>query len=515
MKPNNVILCFSCILIAAITLTKPTEASSWNRPFQPEQADFQKFLNEVQGMGPPQTIRVRITGKAACDINAPYTVVTMDFKTYVKNVLPNEWPHWWHGESLKAGAVAVKMYAWYWIARGGKWSDADVVDSTCDQRYLQGSSHSSTNRAVEDTWNFALTRDGSIFETQHRNSQACQPPHCMRQSGSQELAREGYRWEEILAYYYTGSSTGSSMGAFGIIVPVEVATPDPFGIIIHIVEPGQSLWAVADAYEITIGELEVWNNLSREDKLKIGERLFIPGEHTEGYATPTPNNMILVSTPDADGIITHYVQPNQTLSTISQAYGISIERLLTLNNIRRDRLLQNGQMLLIDPGHVTPSPTARPLTPVEKLTPASDGKYYHTVESGQNLSRIADLYDISLFDLVDWNDLNMDANLQPDQKLVLHVTPPATDTPTPSPTSTTGPPLPVPDGATYTPTSTEAYVPAPPQADVEAARNIPSEQALESDRLEVEHGLVIVLGASSILLIAWIIRKKIPIKPKD
>ena len=36
------------------------------------------------------------------------------FKTYVKNVLPNEWISSWPSASLGAGAMAVKSYGWYW-----------------------------------------------------------------------------------------------------------------------------------------------------------------------------------------------------------------------------------------------------------------------------------------------------------------------------------------------------------------------------------------------------------------
>jgi LysM repeat protein len=513
IKQTGIFITLFFIIIFNLQI-KPAESSALPKPFQPDQVDFQKFLLAVQGAGPPQTIRVRITGQAVCDVNAPYTVVTMDFNTYVKNVLPNEWPHWWHGESLKAGAVAVKMYAWYWVARGGKWSDADVIDSTCDQRYRQGSSHPSTDRAVDDTWGFALTREGSLFETQHRNSQACQPPTCMRQSVTSELAREGYSWKEILAHFYTGSNTGSSVGAYGIIVPVEVATPDHFGKVIHVVEPGQSLWAIAEAYGTTISELEMWNNVSSETKLKVGEYLFIPGESTEGHATPTPLGMIAISTPDVDGIVMHHVQPAQTLSTIAQAYDVTINRLLILNNLKRDWPLSNGQKLIIDPGHITPSPTARPLTPVEKLTPASDGKYYHIVESGQNLSWIAELYNISLFELLEWNELDMGANLQPEQKLLLRVTPPATDTPTPSPPSDAGTPATgtlaaLSENPAPTQTNTRTILTASDQNELDAASSISTSgiTAVEG-RIEVGSGVYIGLFAGTIFLIAWIIVKR-------
>ena len=71
---------------------------------------------------------------------------------------------------------------------------------------------------------------------------------------------------------------------------------------------------------------------------------------------------------------------------------MTVDTILRLNGLQVDWPLQIGQKLLISPGNVTPSPTPRPLTPVEKLTPASDGNYYHTVQSGETLSWIANLY---------------------------------------------------------------------------------------------------------------------------
>jgi LysM repeat protein len=230
------------------------------------------------------------------------------------------------------------------------------------------------------------------------------------------------------------SSGGNTNGGeyYQWIVPVKIATPDEEGRVYHVVEAGQSFWAIAIAYQITIRDLEIWNNLSRDSILQIGQSLFIPGPNTEGYSTPTPVGMIQISTPDSDGKIVHTVQEYQTLTKISQAYGVNIETILTLNGIQVDWPLRIGQKLVINPGFVTPSSTPRPLTPIEKLTPASDGKYYHIVKINETLSWIALLYQVRLSDLMAWNGLNESSILQPDQKLLLHVTPPATDTPTPS-----------------------------------------------------------------------------------
>jgi LysM repeat protein/uncharacterized protein YkwD len=216
-----------------------------------------------------------------------------------------------------------------------------------------------------------------------------------------------------------------------LIIPVKVATPDSEGKVFHVVEPGQSFWSIAVAYKVTIKDIEIWNNISRESKLQIGQRLFIPGSNTEGYATPTPVGMVLVSTPDRDGKIVHTVEAYQTLSTIAQAYKITVDRILNLNGWQVDWPLQIGQKLLINPGSVTPSPTPRPLTAIERITPESDGKYYHIVGPGENLSWIANFYGISVTNLMVWNGLNASSILLPDQKLLLQVTPPASETPAP------------------------------------------------------------------------------------
>jgi LysM repeat protein len=165
--------------------------------------------------------------------------------------------------------------------------------------------------------------------------------------------------------------------------------------------------------------------------------------------------MIVPAKPDADGKIVHEVQAYQALITIAEAYKISMDRLLTLNGWQEEWPLQVGQKLVIDPGHVTPSPT---LSNIQKLTPEADGNYYHTVNSGETLSWIAGWYAISLADLMSWNGLNNASVIRPDQKLLLLVTPPPTETPTPQPVTITPSPSP---SLTPSPTGTPALTEAP------------------------------------------------------
>jgi LysM repeat protein len=287
-------------------------------------------------------------------------------------------------------------------------------------------------------------------------------------------ASNGQIYYILQAAYVSGQECGSSSSSIGgtpqaggvpnpvsqLIVPVKIATADADGKVFHEVKAGQSFWSIAIAYQITIHDLEVWNNLSRDTPLKAGQRLFIPGEDTEGFATPTPVGMIALQAPDADGRVVHEVGAYQALITISDAYHVTVDRILSLNGLQADWPLQIGQKLVISPGNITPSPT---LSAIQKLTPEADGKYYHTVQSGETLFWIAGLYDVSLADLMAWNGLGDTSVIRPEQKLLLLVTPPATATvaQTPSPIPNTPSPspsvTPVPTG---TPLVTETEPPS-------------------------------------------------------
>lgn len=280
---------------------------------------------------------------------------------------------------------------------------------------------------------------------------AVTPAYCHIGAGV-AAAANGQTYYVLQAAYISGracdSYTPSANGTPGssaplpvsqIIIPVKLATPDAEGNVYHIVQAGQSLWAIAVAYQLTIADLEFWNNINRAAPLFVGQKLYIPGKNTAGYATPTPRGMVMLSTPDANGRIVHQVQAYQTLITIAAAYNISLERLLALNSWQRNWTLQIGQKLLIDPGNLTPSPT---LSPIQQLTPAADGRYYHVVQSGQTLSWIAAHYQIPLASLMQWNGLNNTSIIRPEQKLLLLVTPSVTATATPLPPTETPSPRP-------------------------------------------------------------------------
>jgi hypothetical protein len=158
---------------------------------------------------PPTTIRVlRTEGDAAGSVQV------VPFRDYVNVVMAAEWGPSNPTEALKAGAVAVKEYAWYraMIWRGKSADDGscyDVVDSTLDQVYAPERRAPSPplTAAVDSTWETSVQRAGHLFATHYQGGAdvACAADADGRwlfQTSAMRCARDGMTAEAILGAYY-------------------------------------------------------------------------------------------------------------------------------------------------------------------------------------------------------------------------------------------------------------------------------------------------------------------------
>jgi peptidoglycan hydrolase-like amidase len=156
---------------------------------------------------PPTTIRVYRVSEGF--------VETVDFKKYVYNVVMREW-NVDNKRLRRAGAVAVKQYAWYHVLhyRGGSYNGRcyDVKDSTADQLYASRSVSSlptRVKRAVNDTWSWRVIKSGKFIMTGYRRGEAVP---CAKDAGRRLYARsarrcanQGWTADRILKVYYSAS----------------------------------------------------------------------------------------------------------------------------------------------------------------------------------------------------------------------------------------------------------------------------------------------------------------------
>ncbi len=156
---------------------------------------------------PPPSIRIFRAASGAVD--------TVDFRTYVKNVLSREWIGSWTAESLRSGALAVKNYAWYYVLhwRGnvadGSGQCFDVIDTTGDQVYDPLlPTWASAAAAVDATWSTRALQDGHIFPTfynagaPHEACGANANGWKMFQWGTQACGLAAMTAAQIMAIYY-------------------------------------------------------------------------------------------------------------------------------------------------------------------------------------------------------------------------------------------------------------------------------------------------------------------------
>ncbi|MFF5997083.1 LysM peptidoglycan-binding domain-containing protein [Lysinibacillus sp. KU-BSD001] len=128
-------------------------------------------------------------------------------------------------------------------------------------------------------------------------------------------------------------------------------------MIIHVVRKGESLWALANRYNIHVDAIQQINQLPNPNHLLIGQSILIP----------VPGSM-------------HTVKQGETLSMIAQRYGVSVDAITLTNELPNPDVLYPGMRLYIPP-------------------------IIHVIQPGETLWQIAKLYGISTQMIIDANQI--------------------------------------------------------------------------------------------------------------
>lgn len=163
----------------------------------------------------PTSIRVAVRGLSPWGEPDPrgrvLWVQTVPFQQYIEDVLPNEWIPSWDNNALRAGAMAIKMFAWYHhlhpVTIDGFTFDVDNTTNFQTFEYL--SRQPNTNLAVEAIRSLAYVKpNGEIVELNYRAGNKNDPnweyrnAQKMSQWGSEYWALLGRTYVQILQFYY-------------------------------------------------------------------------------------------------------------------------------------------------------------------------------------------------------------------------------------------------------------------------------------------------------------------------
>lgn len=119
------------------------------------------------------------------------------------------------------------------------------------------------------------------------------------------------------------------------------------------VSPGDSLWSLAERYNVSVEALSGANGLADDAMLVVGDDLSVPGV----YADALPSDQGGGAAPSIT------VESGESLSEIALRHGTSVDELMALNDLESD-LLNAGETLRLPPASAYTAPPAM-LWPLE------------------------------------------------------------------------------------------------------------------------------------------------------
>ena len=214
-------------------------------------------------------------------------------------------------------------------------------------------------------------------------------------------------------------------------------------VLYHVVQPEESLWCIAQKYGIKKKKLLQKNRLQAEMKIIPGRVLWLrfirpaeapvvyqelPGDTTEDMLVPNavvaaPQDTVMNRMPtqqvsdDSNRLVeahtetppathaeahnqsssattTHIVQPGETLYAIARKYQLGIADLRLMNHLQANDALRIGQPLVVTSEHADTD-----------SQPCEEHNLWHTVKPGDTLCSIAQRYQVTVQEIINWNTL--------------------------------------------------------------------------------------------------------------
>jgi cell wall-associated NlpC family hydrolase len=128
------------------------------------------------------------------------------------------------------------------------------------------------------------------------------------------------------------SQTVASVALLILAVPTLAAAAQTT----HVVRPGDTLWAIARRYEVSVEGLISANRLADPDALRLGQQLIIPGGGAQAPSSTSSRVRL-----------THVVVAGDTLWSLARRYQVPVPTIIEANRLGNPDALRLGQTLVI------------------------------------------------------------------------------------------------------------------------------------------------------------------------
>ena len=190
----------------------------------------------------------------------------------------------------------------------------------------------------------------------------------------------------------------------------------------HYVSRGETLSSIARHYGVSLGELKAANDMNGSTII-TGQRLQIPGRAPAARERPAQAQAVPVAAVTASdpqdfassaGPQVHTVRAGDTLWGIAREHGVTVPELAAANGIDTQTRLALGTRLTVPASAAT----------YRRIASAPEtARMTYRVKRGDTLSQIAERFQVTVRQLMGWNDLRSASSLRAGQRLILYVDP--------------------------------------------------------------------------------------------
>ena len=136
-------------------------------------------------------------------------------------------------------------------------------------------------------------------------------------------------------------------------------------IVEYTVAKGDTLWIIAQKYNVRMYDIINLNQLQNVNRLSVGQKLNIPSSALAAEQSSNSNSTAVQDTQRKD--VVHYVQKGETLWQISQQYQVSVQSIAGANRISENSRIFVGQKLVIPNARSAPRSSLSFVWPINGL----------------------------------------------------------------------------------------------------------------------------------------------------
>jgi LysM repeat protein len=142
----------------------------------------------------------------------------------------------------------------------------------------------------------------------------------------------------------------------------------------HVVQPGETLWSIAAANNLTTRTVAAFNGISENAQVVLGSTVMVPTvsegavalQRTGVVAAPTTASSSAAPAPMGG----YTVRPGDTLSALAANSGVSVSAMAAMNGLDPNGLLLAGTVIKLPSGAPAPPRSSEP-APSQTIVPAA------------------------------------------------------------------------------------------------------------------------------------------------